>query len=117
MNPPNKPANEIRIGNLKAAIWRNENEGSIRYAVTFNRVYRDADHWRNSDSFGRDDLLVVAKIADQAHTWICSQGREPRPDAACGVPVVSRAEPVSPAVAAARDRLLRGSARSEARPS
>ena len=78
MNATNRPANELRIGNIKAAVWRNENEGSIRYNVTFTRIYRDAEHWKATDAFGRDDLLVVAKLADQAHTWICTQARENR---------------------------------------
>lgn len=78
MNSTNKPATEIRIGTVKAAVWRNETEGGVRYNVTFSRTYRDAEHWRSTDSFGRDDLLVVAKLADQAHTWICSQAREAR---------------------------------------
>jgi len=76
MNAINKPATELRIGNVKAAVWRNETEGGIRFNVTFSRSYRDAEHWRSTDSFGRDDLLVVSKLADQAHTWICTQGRE-----------------------------------------
>ncbi len=80
MNPPIRPANEIRFGNIKAAVWRNETEGGVRFSVTFTRIYRDADIWRTTDSFGRDDLLIVAKIADQAHTWICSQGRDSRPE-------------------------------------
>lgn len=88
MNPTQKPATEIRIGAIKAAVWRNETEGGVRYNVTFSRSYRDAEHWRSTDSFGRDDLLVVAKLADHAHTWICSQGRElrtePQPVATAG---------------------------------
>ena len=35
----------------------------------------------NADSFGRDDLLVVAKLADLAHTWICEQTAKDRADA------------------------------------
>lgn len=81
MNSPIKPATEIRIGSIKAAVWRNETEGSIRYATTFTRIYRDSEVWKTTDSFGRDDLLVLAKIADQAHSWICAQVREFRVDA------------------------------------
>jgi hypothetical protein len=106
MNTPNKPANELRIGNIKAAVWRNETEGSVRFNVTFSRSYRDAEHWRTSDSFGRDDLLVVAKLADQAHTWICTQGREPRLDAAHAA-AGTRLETASTTVAHARERVLR----------
>ena len=28
------------------------------------------------DSFGRDDLLLIAKVANQAHTWIYAQSKE-----------------------------------------
>jgi len=28
-----------------------------------------------AEGFGRDDLLLLAKVADQAHTWICEQHR------------------------------------------
>lgn len=92
MNSTNRPAHECRIGNIKAAVWRNENEGSVRFNVTFTRAYRDAEHWKTTDSFGRDDLLVVAKLADQAHTWICTQGREARAEAAAAAAAVPRPE-------------------------
>ena len=29
--------------------------------------------WHQSQSFGRDDLLLVAKVADLCHTWIYRQ--------------------------------------------
>lgn len=42
------------------------------YNVTFQRLYRDDEgKWQSSESFGRDDLLLLAKIADQAHSRIC----------------------------------------------
>jgi hypothetical protein len=69
----NRPVHEERIGHIKAAIWANEGgQGGIFYSVTFTRIYRDGQgNWQTSDSFGRDDLLVLAKVADRAHTWIC----------------------------------------------
>ena len=76
MNPPQKPAHEVRLGTVKATIWRNEIENGVRYNTTFSRIYRDGDHWRNTESFGRDDLLTVAKVADEAHSWIFAQVRE-----------------------------------------
>ena len=33
----------------------------------------EAKNWHDSESFGRDDLLLVAKLADQAHTFIFEQ--------------------------------------------
>ena len=42
-----------------------------RYNVTFSKSYRDADgQWKTTQSFGRNDLLVLAKVADRAHSRI-----------------------------------------------
>jgi hypothetical protein len=49
------------------------------YTATFSRAYVGSDgHWADSTSFGRDDLLVLAKLADTAHTWICEQQQPDR---------------------------------------
>ena len=68
----NKPVAEVRVGAVKAAIWPNQTEsGAVRHNVTFSRIYKDAEgKWKSTSSFGRDDLLVVAKVADMAHTKI-----------------------------------------------
>ena len=80
----NKPVAEVRVGAVKAAIWPNQTEsGAVRYNVTFSRIYKDADgNWKSTSSFGRDDLLVVAKVADQAHTKIfeVANGQSADPD-------------------------------------
>ena len=68
-----KPANEIRLGRIKATIWANDTTNGIRHNVTVRRLYKDGDAWKESDSFGRDDLPLVAKVLDQAHTWIFEQ--------------------------------------------
>ena len=72
----NKPLHEIRLGNIKASIWENKNAKGTWYNVSFSRIYKDGDEWKRTESFGRDDLLVVAKVADLAHTWIFKQQRE-----------------------------------------
>lgn len=75
----NKPAHEIRLGKIKATIWANATESNgTRYNVTVRRIYKDVDKpsdWKESDSFGRDDLLVAAKVLDMAHTWIHEQAK------------------------------------------
>lgn len=72
----NRPVHEVRLGRIKAAIWANSTENGVRHNVTFSRLYRDGEEWKDSDSFGRDDLLIVAKVADLANTWIFEQGQE-----------------------------------------
>ena len=65
-----KSAHEIRLGRIKAVIWPNETAAGIRHNVQLLRLYRvdGVEKWQTSDSFGRDDLLLVAKVADMAHT-------------------------------------------------
>jgi hypothetical protein len=71
----NKPAHQIRIGAIKALIWENTfgEEGNVRHNVTFSKIFKEGNEWRDTNSFGRDDLLVLRKVADQAHTWIFDQ--------------------------------------------
>jgi hypothetical protein len=66
----NRPVHEIRMGLIKGAIWGNPTAEGIRYGVTFERRYRDGDEWKSTHSYGRDDLLTLAKVADEAHSWI-----------------------------------------------
>ena len=68
--PRNQPVHEVRLGGIKAAIWQNQTEAGVRYNVTFERLYNQDGEWRSTGSFGRDDLLLLGKVADQAHTWI-----------------------------------------------
>lgn len=73
-----RPVHTIRYGAVRAAIWRNMvdsgNASRPMYGVTFGRRYKDTEnHWQESSSFGLDDLLLLAKAADEAHTWISRQ--------------------------------------------
>ena len=67
----------------RADIWANRlPSGDLAYNVTFDRLYREANQtdgqgevtktgeWKQSQSFGKDDLLLLAKLADQAHSEV-----------------------------------------------
>ena len=75
-----KPISEVRIGRVKAAIWPNETEGRTRHNVTFSRLYKDGDQWKSTQSFSRNDLLLLAKVSDLAHSRIfeLQQAEEPQ---------------------------------------
>jgi hypothetical protein len=76
-----RPVHEIRMGRVRAAIWENNSQNGTRHNVTFSRLYRDGDQWKDSSSFGRDDLPLLAKVADQVHTWIYQQSQsQSRPE-------------------------------------
>ncbi len=69
-----KPAHKIRIGVLQATIWRNTGDNGTWYSVVPSRSYKQGDEtWKETDSFNADDLLAMAKLLDQAHTWIVGQ--------------------------------------------
>jgi len=70
-----RPVHEIRMGRIRAAIWENETQNGNRYNVTITRLYRDGEQWKDSSSFGRDDLQLLAKVADRVHTWIFDQNQ------------------------------------------
>ena len=66
-----KPVHEIRLGRIRAAIWQNETENGSRYNVQISRLYKDKnDKWKDSTSFGREDLPLVGKVADLSMVWI-----------------------------------------------
>ena len=65
-----KPAAELRIGAVKATIWENQVGGITRHNVVFSRLYKDDEQWKTTQTFGRNDLLVLAKMTDRAHTRI-----------------------------------------------
>ncbi len=68
-----KPAHEIRLGNIKATIWKNEVDGFTRFNINLVRSYLSDSTWKTSDSYGRDDLPRVIKCADLAYEWIFQQ--------------------------------------------
>jgi hypothetical protein len=67
-----QPHAHVRLGSIRAAIWRNvDSEGRARFNTTYERIYRDEKgDWKSTSSFGRDDNMLLAKVADQTHTLI-----------------------------------------------
>jgi len=71
-----KPAHEIRLGRIKATIWANDTDSGVRHNTVITRIYKDGNDWKRSESMGRDDLPLVAKVADLAQIWIYQQGQQ-----------------------------------------
>ena len=76
------PVKTLRLGRIKAAVWENRADQRTFYNVTFARTYTGDDQQpHDTDSFGRDDLPLVAKIADRAHTFIFERLAGQKPEA------------------------------------
>jgi hypothetical protein len=66
-----QPIAKLSLYPVTAAIWLNEKDGKSWYSTKIERRYKDeSGTWRSSDTFFAGDLLLVAKIADQAHSEI-----------------------------------------------
>lgn len=82
MSSKEKPVHKIRAGALEVAVWRREGEKGPFYNVSMSRSYKQGEEWKQSDSFGQDDLLLMAKLLDMAHTWILNQQQQSKLQAA-----------------------------------
>jgi hypothetical protein len=71
----NKPVQKIRHGAVSASIWRTETDKGAVFNVTFQRSYKDGDEWKNTASFGRNNLLVISLMAARAFEWIANQSQ------------------------------------------
>ena len=71
-----QPIQTLRAGRIQAAIWENHSDKGPFYNVTVSRSYKEGDNWKSSDSFGRDDLLVLAQLLGSAYTFILQKQAE-----------------------------------------
>jgi len=79
VNTPKRPVHEIRLGRIKAAIWENTTNQGTRHNVSVTRIYKDGNTWKDSTSFGRDDLPLISKLVDIAYVWIYSNPATSQP--------------------------------------
>jgi hypothetical protein len=65
--PKPKPAYQVRLGCVRAAIWQNSTDKGTWHKVTFSRLFMDkSNKWQDTESFAREDLLLLAEVARQA---------------------------------------------------
>ncbi len=78
---PQRPAHEVRLGRIKAAVWATDGQYGTRHTVKVCKLYKavggDGERWQTTDVFGREDLLALAKVVDMAHTWVCENTQGP----------------------------------------
>ena len=77
----NKPVQTFRYRAIKCTIWRNDSRNGPFYSTVITRSYKDGEDWRDSNSFGQEDLPTVAKAALDAHTWVQEQMAKDREEA------------------------------------
>lgn len=68
------PVHECRIGRIRGVVWENDSKDGKWYSVNITRSYKDGqNNWKQSSSFGRDDLLVVAEVSRLCFLFIAQQ--------------------------------------------
>lgn len=66
----NAPVHTIRHRRIKVAIWENQTVKGPMYAVSVTRSFKKDDVWKDTHSFTYDDLPIVAKLLNDAHSAI-----------------------------------------------
>ena len=74
----NQPIHTTRFGLIKASIWQNHTRAGDRHTVSIVRLHKNGDSWKESLRFGHDDLPLVCKVSDLAHSWILEHSQEER---------------------------------------
>ena len=75
-----KTVREITLGKVKIAIWRQDFENNSKLQITASKLYKpkDSKSLKFSSSFDRDDLPLLIKAIDQAHSCIFELEHEAR---------------------------------------
>ena len=69
-NSKNAPIIVIRDGALKASVWENESESGTYLSTTFAKTYTKDDKPKDTQAFGRGDLLPLSELARRAYAKI-----------------------------------------------
>ena len=66
----NKPIRVFRIRGVKVAIFENKAGENTFHKLSVQKVYRDGEEWKTTNSLGRDDLPVARMLLQRAWEFI-----------------------------------------------
>lgn len=72
------PTHVAQHGGVRAAVWENAGEGDLTYSIRITRSYRVDNVWYETTNMGHAELISVAKVALEAHSWIAKTRRARR---------------------------------------
>jgi hypothetical protein len=61
---------EIRLGTVRASIWRETGNDGEFHSVTVSRALGDSRRPATTNRFQVDELPLIAEAVDLAHLWI-----------------------------------------------
>ena len=80
-NENNQPLKQFKSGALGVSVWQRWHNDEVFYNATTSRAFLDKKDtsesaegtWKYTDSFGRDDLPILAALLNQAFSFIVAQ--------------------------------------------
>lgn len=66
MEDDKKPVAKFRVGNVTAAVWKND--GNL--SVTLQKSFKSDDEWKNTDTLFHGDILNAMKALERAEAFI-----------------------------------------------
>lgn len=82
MSSDNKPVEKVRVGTVQFGIFRNEGEKGPYYKAALETAYKDGDTWKATSSYGRRELINLAKAALLADSKIAELMRRDKGESA-----------------------------------
>ena len=78
-----KPAQVFRARGVSASVFKKQSgKDTPFFKVAIQRTYKDGDDFKTTSSFGRDELPLVAHVANQAWEFVLEQEAASRSDTA-----------------------------------
>ena len=69
-NENNAPVKVLRARGVKVSVFENRTENATFFKATVQRVYKDGEEFKTTNSLGRDDLPVARLLLQRAWEWI-----------------------------------------------
>ncbi len=66
----NKPVKVFRLRGVKASVFENKTGESIFHKLTLQKVYREGEEWKTTNSLGVHDLPVARLLLHKAWEFI-----------------------------------------------
>ena len=71
-----KPIENIRVGNVQAAIWEHQGEKGTFMTTTFSRSYEKNGEWKKAHDYSQNQLADLQRAAKEAETFVKDKSME-----------------------------------------
>lgn len=72
-----QPEKRFNVGLVKATVWKNKSGAGDEFrTVSVNKSYMKDGEWKNSNSFGADDLGKAIDVLKQAQEYLNGSSEE-----------------------------------------